>query len=189
MNKRIFSMILVLLFAFACAQAAPSVTVETVVTVTTATTSSGVVLPETFKIEVVPQSETVVKVVAEIVEAVKAAPVAEYFGTEVVAAAVAKLPTAAAVDTAALKLNELTTVTVSAYEASYEDVVVTMALSADYADDDVIVVLVGVMVDGVLTWVPMDAEIIDGQVNVTFTQDFLTTAGDSEILFALLRAE
>lgn len=190
MNKRILSMMLVLMLAFAgfaCAEAVPSVTVETVVTVAGATSSTGVVLPETFKVEVVPQSETAVKVIAEITEAVKAAPVASYFGEEVMTAVAAKLPVA--VETTALKLNELTTVTVAGYDATYEDVVVTLALTADYADDDTIVVLVGIVVDGVLTWVPMDATIVDGQVNVTFTQEVLTAAGSNEMLFALLRAE
>ena len=196
MNKRIFSMMLVLMIAFAsfscaCAEAVPSVTVETVVTVAAATSSTGAVLPETFKVEVVPQSETATKVIAEITEAVKAAPVASYFGEEVIKAAVAKLPAAVAAkaEAPALVLNELTTVTVSEYDASYEDVVVSLALTAEYADNDAIVVLVGIMVDGVLTWVPMDATIVDGQVNVTFTQEVLSAAGDSEMLFALLRAE
>ena len=192
MNKRILSMMLVLMiafasFSFACAEAVPSVTVETVVTVAAATSSTGAVLPETFKVEIVPQSETAVKVIAEITEAVKSAPVASYFGEEVMTAVAAKLP--AAVETTALKLNELTTVTVAEYDASYEDVVVTLALTAEYADDDAIVVLVGIVVDGVLTWIPMDATIVDGQVNVTFTQEVLIAAGDSEMLFALLRAE
>lgn len=192
MNKRILSMMLVLMiafasFSFACAEAVPSVTVEAVVTVAAATSSAGVVLPETFKVEVIPQSETAVKVIAEITEAVKAAPVASYFGEEVMTAAAAKLPVA--IDTAALKLNELTTVTVAEYDASYEDVVVVMALTAEYADDDNVVVLVGIVVDGVLTWIPMDATIVDGQVNVTFTQEVLTAAEGNEMLFALLRAE
>lgn len=192
MNKRILSMMLVLMialatFSFACAEAVPSVTVETVVTVAGATSSSGVVLPETFKVEIAPQSEAAAKVIAEITEVVKAAPVATYFGEEVMTAVAEKLP--ATVETAALKLNELTTVTVAEYDASYEDVVVTLALTAEYADDDTIVVLVGIVVDGVLTWVPMDATIVDGQVNVTFTQEVLTAAGSNEMLFALLRAE
>ena len=192
MNKRIFSMMLVLMvaiasFSFACAEAVPSVTIETVVNVSTAVSSTGVVLPETFKVEVVPQSETVVKVVEEIAEVVKAAPVATYFGEEVMAAVAEKLPVE--VETSALKLNELTTLKVAEYDAAYEDVVVTLALTAEYAEDDAIVVLVGIVVDGVLTWVPMDATIVDGQVNVTFTQEILTAAGEGEMLFALLRAE
>lgn len=191
LNKRFISMLLALLFVltgFAFAeQAAPSVTVDSLITVTGAVSTSGAILPESFKLAVAPKSETALKLTSEIDEAAKAAPVINYFGAETAISVAAKLPEGVSADT--LKLAELTTITVSEYDESYADVVVTIAAAAEYADDTTVVVLVGVVTDDAIVWIPLDAVVVDGQISVVFTQDVLTAAADSELVFALLTAE
>lgn len=190
LNKRIFCLMLALIVAAlgfgALAEAIPSATVETIMSVSSVVSSTGAALPESFSVELAPQSEAAEKVIEEIAEAVQTQPVTAYFGETAMAAIAEKLP--AEVNVSALKLHELTAVKVEAYDSSYGDIVLTLTPSIEYAENAVIVVLVGMWIDGELVWTPMDAVIIDGQISVVFTQDVLAD-GNSELLFALLSTE
>lgn len=190
MNKRIFCLMLVAIVAVlgfsALAEAVPSVTVETIVNVSSVVSSTGATLPESFAVKLAPQSEAATAVIEEIAQVVQTQPVASYFGETAIAAVAEKLPAEVSVDS--LKLNELTAVKVEAYDSSFGDIVLTLTPAVEYAENAVIVVLVGMWVDGELVWAPMDAVVIDGQISVTFTQDVLAD-GSSELLFALLSAE
>lgn len=190
LNKRIFCLMLVAIVAVlgfsALAEAVPSVTVETIVNVSSVVSSTGATLPESFAVKLAPQSEAATAVIEEITQVVQTQPVASYFGETTIAAVAEKLPAEVSVDS--LKLNELTAVKVEAYDSSFGDIVLTLTPAVEYAENAVIVVLVGMWVDGELVWTPMDAVVIDGQISVTFTQDVLAD-GSSELLFALLSAE
>lgn len=190
LNKRIFSMMLVLVMAAlgfsALAEAVPSVTIDSIVNVSSVVSSTGVALPESFEIAVNPQSAAAAAVIEEIATVAQTQPVAVYFGETAMAAISEKLPESVTTDT--LKLSELTAISVADYNSSYGDITLTITTATEYDDDTVVVVLVGMWVDGELIWMPMDAVVVDGQVCVVFTQDVLAD-GNSELLFALLTAE
>lgn len=192
MNKRILSCLLALVVALAslsvaCAEFVPSINSSNVVNVSTVVSASGAVLPADFGVAVAPQSETTIALATEIAEFAKSAPVADYFGEEVMASVATMIP--AIVNTSALKVDELLPMVVSNYDAAYGDVILTLSAAAVYSENDVVVVLAGVVIDGVLTWIPLEASVTGGAVNVVFTQEVLEAAGSSELVFALLRAE
>ena len=189
MKRHVLSLLLVLVLALASvayATSVPSITVNDLVKVESAVSSTGVALPANFSVNIAVESETVKSMTETLQSLTTADEVSNFFGQEAMDAVSAKLPTS--MNVADLKLAELSSLSFSNYDAACGDVIVSIMPAAQYSDGDTVVVLVYVMVDGQMTWVPMDAMVVNGEVSITFTQDVLTAVGDGELVFALMSA-
>ena len=154
--------------------------------VTGVASSTGAVLPATFAVEPVAEPTATEKVVLDAITAAatSADNLAAFFGTQTMMAVTA---TVAGVDVSKLTLDEAFPLTVADYDVSFGDITVTMSLAKQYADGDVVVALVGIVnADGTITWTPVQATVVEGELAITFTQDILGAAGTNELVFALL---
>lgn len=191
MNKRIFSVALALVLAFAtltCAFAAPdSISAADVTTaqVVGVTSSSGVTLPADFSVAPVAGSNTTDAVVNGInMAAASVGGLTTFFGEAAMTAISTVVP---AVQAANLKLDEAFPISVANYSGAYGDVTVTLRLTKTYADGDVVVAMVGIIgADGTITWTPVEATVVNGEVAVTFPQAVLEAAAGSEVVVAML---
>lgn len=194
--KKIVSVLLVVLLIASCAlaeaanPARPSMTVATVVTPAgSAVAAEGLVITlNNLKPETKEQ-----KVLEEIAVFVEEKPVVEYFGEEAMAAVVEILPETVA--TEKLVLDEIFVLDVEGYDSGFGDVEAVFEFATTYEDDTVLVVMVGIMpedgTEGEIIWVPLQASVKDGKVNVSFTQDVLEAVqGNSgRVVLSLLRAD
>ena len=192
--KRTISVLLAVLlmmsmFAFA-ETAAPSVTVSQVIVPKT-----DVVIAEDFTVALTVLAEESVekKVFDEIVAVAETAPVAEYFGEEVMTSVAAILP--AEINVESLVMDEFFALSEENYDATYGDVDATFEFVTVYPDETVLVALVGILPaedaaeDAEITWVAQEAVVTEGKVAVTFTQDVFESMAENQCVFALLRAE
>lgn len=192
MNKRVFSIALALILALAsmaCAFAAPDSPDSTSVgevKVTGVASSTGAVLPATFAVAPVEVPTATEKVVLDAITAAatSADSLADFFGTQTMMAVTA---TVTGVDVSKLTLDEAFPISVASYDVTFGDITVTMSLAKEYADGDVVVALVGIVnADGTITWTPVQATVVEGELAITFTQDLLSAAGTNELVFAVL---
>lgn len=189
--KKIISMLLALMLIASCAlaqtPARPSVTVADVVIPSaevvgevTLVISLNDVQPETREQEVV----------EEIIEHVQEKPLAEFFTEEAISAAVEYLPPAVKIES--LVMDEIFVMDVQNYETHYGDVEARFQFVTEYKDNTPLVAMVGIMnEDGAITWIPMQATVVEGMVSIAFTQEVLeiVNAGSHRVVMALLRAE
>lgn len=190
--KKIVSLLLVLMLFAGCAFAQtpaatrPSVTVADVVI-----PSAGVVGEVTLVItlnNVQPETKEQ-KVVEEIVVHVQEKPVVEYFTEEVIVQVAQYLPPE--VKTESLVMDEIFVMDVQNYETAYGDVEARFQFVTQYKDNTPLVAMVGIMnEDGTITWIPMQATVVEGMVSIAFTQDVLEIVnGGNQVIMALLRAD
>lgn len=176
----------------ACAeQAVPSITISDVVNVVdTVATASGVEVSEGFLVELTEKSEQAEAVFSEVMNVVQQnKPVVEFFGEEVIANAIAEVKLPVEVKSENLKLDEFFTLNVANYEEVYNDVEVVFEFVTQYKEETTLLAMVGIITADGIVWIPLQAEVIDGQVKVLFTQDVLQKVMVSEAVFSLLRAE
>lgn len=192
MSKKLFCLALVLMMVVstaALAEALPSRTVESSWSAGQPATSGAQPAPDFAISPALTESEEATTVYTDILTYVNtsAAPVAEFFGADVVTAIAALVPD---VETADLELTDFFPMTLANYDASYGDVTVPFTSLIPYEAGSTVVALLGIIAeDGTVTWLPLAAEVnAEGQVVVTFTAEALALVGDSEIVLAFLEA-
>lgn len=204
MKKNIFCVVLALVLmtcSFAMAEAVPSVTMPQV-TVAEIVSSTGVVIPAEVQIAVVAEpTEAQIKTVETVKVALvqltqeEAKPVAEYFGEEVMTAAVAKivevLPEIKIEDVKVenFVVDEIVPVQVAEYDVEYGELEVTMQFVTEYEDDTVLIAMIGLIEGEEIVWTPLPAVVSEGLVKITYTPELLEAMMNGEALLALLRAE
>lgn len=125
---------------------------------------------------------------------------ADYFGEEAMEKVVEALADSLAESTAAEKASDIAQELVLAElwaveEVSIsgqiqEDVELFYAFDTEYEADTLLVGMVGFINDNEITWVPIPAEPINGQVKLTFSQSILEEIFASEgVLIALLQGD
>lgn len=192
MNKRIFSLVLVLVLALASltvAFAESSATLAVVATpvVKSMVSSTGVVLPADFTVTPVEETLATQALTEEIAAAITAGTLEDIFGEEAVA--LINQAVLGLTNVSDLKVEEVFPLTVANYSAAYGDVAITLELPTEYADDAIVVVLVGYTDDnGELVWTVAEVEIVDGDLVVTLTVEALTAAANGDLTVAILGA-
>lgn len=127
-------------------------------------------------------------------------PVAEYFGEEVMAQAVAQLPEelATTMATESLVIDEFFALGQQNYEEDYGDITAAFEFATSYEDNTLLVALVGILPtveEGVeidqsaIVWIPLPAVANGGLVEINFTQDVMLQLDQNNCVLALLRAE
>lgn len=175
MNKKILAAVLALVMCLSCvsALAGPSKTTNNVVS----TAPSGNIA----EVVVTPPTAATQQTLAEIESAVAAGtPVAQCFGAETAAA----IQATAGDKTDSLKLNELVPVTSTGKITGATSV--TIRTAASYTKDDTIVVLAGVIINGVKVWKPLTFVVVNGNLVVTFPADIAPLLADGEVELAIL---
>lgn len=125
------------------------------------------------------------KVLDEIAVHVETAPVTQYFAPEVVTEVKKIIPVAAKVEE--LKVHEFYEVNTANYAEAYGDVEATFEFATQYEDGKSFVAMIGIIgEDGEVTWMPMNAEVVDGKVKILFTQEVLLLLEQNEAVCALL---
>jgi hypothetical protein len=67
-------------------------------------------------------------------------------------------------------MNEFTTIKIDGYSEENGDLTASFEFATKYADGQAIVAMVGVEVDGTMTWTALKAEVVDGIVKITFPE-------------------
>ena len=191
MNKRIFSLVLALVFALAsltvafAEPASPTIDTVTKVTVAGAVSATGAPLPADMIVDVQEETAATTATAATISAALTAGNLASVIGDDAVAAINQAILGKASITS--LTVEEVFPLTVINYAESVGDIIVTLGLPADYASDAVIVALLSYYdANGQLVWTVADSAIVDGQLCLTISAADLAAA--SEFTVALLGA-
>lgn len=130
----------------------------------------------------------------EIASFVLEAPIATYFGEEVMTTAAVYLPEG--FDANTLVMDEFFVLTEENYEEIYGDVAATFEFITPYEDDTVLIAMVGVLPaevtdeateEAAITWIPLQAVVTEGKVQISFTQEIFEMLKENKCVFALLR--
>ncbi|MBE5784078.1 MAG: hypothetical protein E7329_12295 [Clostridiales bacterium] len=150
-------------------------------------TEAPVVFEEDFVIA--PTTEVSVEVetaVQEVIVAAQAAPVITFFEEAVQEKVAAILPESTDLNT--LTVDEVSTLKVENYKETYGDVTIEVAFTTAYTEADQLVVMVGVIKGETTEWYPVEATVVNGNVQITLTQELLQLMETYETVIALLRA-
>ncbi len=146
----------------------------------------------TFSIAVVDHEEAVANTeIAKLVEAVKTADVATYFG-EVTDTQGNAVSLTEVLGTETLNVHELMPIEVNDYEETYGKVNMTFTVSTPYAKDEQIIVLLGLVTveaDGTQTvaWTAYEAVIVEeGAIQVEFEPETLKLIQEGTALIAIV---
>jgi hypothetical protein len=175
MNKKIIGFLLALVMvsvsAMAFATAVPSKTTQDMVKPVGVTVQAGA----STAIQVsTPADEAATalatKVLGEISSYVQqqANPVINYFDQGVQEQVAALLP--AGTNLSTINMNEFTTIKIDGYSEENGDLTASFEFATKYEDGQAIVAMVGVEVDGTMTWTALKAEVVDGIVKITFPE-------------------
>lgn len=183
MSKKIFCLALAMMLlvcSVAVAEVLPSRSAKDIVTKYVGDTSA---YAEDFAINTTDDANGTAQTVLEALAAAAAnGPVVNAFGDEVVAALAALLPEG--VDAATLDVAELFEINIANYDSAYGDVLVSFNTLT--AETTVAAVLGCVTADGT-AWTALKAEVVDGEVVVTFTADAVTAIPEgAETVLAFL---
>lgn len=167
MGKKIVAIAVALVLCLSCvsALASASKTTQDVVSTVTSDTSASIIVAQ-------PTAET--KAILEEVAALANSntSVAEYFGIQDVEAA------------EDLKVDELFPVILTG--TTEGPATVTLSTAASYTEDDNVVVLVGVMVDGVMVWTQLETAVVNGELVVTIPEEMLAQIAAGSVNLAVL---
>ena len=181
MSKKLVCLVLFLALLVTVAFAeAPSMKISALTTVKTAAVSeNGTALPSDFAISqsAVPTVQQYVAFEELAAYSASGAAVVNFFGADV-HNAVETLLLSTGVNADSLKLSEFATMTVSNYDASYGDVKVTIGLPTVYAANQTVIVVIGYDVNGTMTWVPVAANVVNGELEVVVPQSVLEATTD-----------
>lgn len=199
MKKLVALMLSLVLVVFSYVALAGSVGVPSVITddlikVVGVETESGVAVAADFVAQVVGTSVAASAELAKIFAAVSngVAPV-NYFAADVVSAVKALLP--AGVNAEKLVMNEFAPLTITKYDSAYGAMTVSFEFATKYKDGQSLVALVGYVSgkdaagNNVVTWIPLQAEAVNGVVKIHFTQEALELLDGKEAMIAILSAE
>lgn len=121
-------------------------------------------------------------------------PISEFLGEEAVVLAQPLLPEDA--DPAGLMLDELYQLIVSGYDLAYGDISAAFEFVTEYEEDIVLLAAAGLLPaedaeDQAILWLPMQAEVVEGRVQIQLSAQALETAnaGQQTVAFALLQLE
>lgn len=186
MVKKLLSLLLAVLMAATatCAFATSSPAVPEVVLPAVKT---DVVYAEDFVVEAKELSAEAQAVLQTVVTLAETMPVAQLLDADTQEKITAVLP--AEIPVTALTLDEVSTLNVENYKEEYGDVTIQLSVATAYEADEQLVVLVGVLVDGVMTWYPLEATVVDGAVQVVLTQEVMQLTSSNEAVIMVLRAE
>lgn len=198
MKRTIASLLIAVLLMSVCAfaeTAAPSVTISQVIVPV-----GDVEIAENFVVALTPVAEETQekKVFDEIAAFVAEEPIATYFGEEVMTTAAAYLPEE--FDANTLVMDEFFVLTEENYDVAYGDVAATFEFVTPYEDGAVLLAMVGILPaeadaeateaeEAAITWIPLQAVVSEGKVQVSFTQEILEMLKDNKCVCALLRAD
>ena len=200
MKRTIASLLILILIMSACAFAetvAPSVTVSQILVPT-----GNVEIADDFVVvlNTIAEDSAEKKVFDEIEAFVAEEPVADYFGEEVMTAAAEYLPEE--FDTTALVVDEFFALSEENYAADYGDVTASFEFITPYEDGTVLLAMVGILPDeevvtteegeteeAAITWIPQQAVVSEGKVQISFTQEILEMLKNNNCVCALLRAD
>lgn len=135
------------------------------------------------------QPETAEMVIfEELKESAKAGQTAaEYFGEEVMAAAKAVVAENVSLDN--LQVDEFFPLEQAGYKAEYGAVKATFQFATEYAEGTVLVAMIGIVGEnGEITWIPLNAEVVEGKVQIDFTEEAMQQIAENKAVIALLRA-
>jgi len=191
MKKYMVLMMVVFIAISAVAHAAvPSKTTQDMTKVTSVVSASGVPLGDDFAVELVQEAPAATQELAKVAAVVsEGASPATYFADKEADIA---LLVPEDFDINVLELNEFSPLTAINYDASYGDVVVSFEFVTEYIDGQVVVAMLGIVVgendDGtaLVEWYALRAEVVDGLVQVHFTQDILALLNGAEAMIAIL---
>lgn len=194
MNRKLISLVLVLalvMMASVALAAVPSKTTADLVKTGAIVSESGAVLPSDFTVSVAAESIAANTELAKILAFVTAKnePVANYFNDDVKAEIIKLLP--AGTDLSKLVMNEFFPIDAIKYDASYGNIAVTFQCATVYKDGQNIVALLGIVndSDASVTWMPLQAEVVNGNVVIHFTQEALLAMANGNAMIAILDAE
>ncbi|NLF28220.1 MAG: hypothetical protein GX592_10010 [Clostridiales bacterium] len=191
MKKWTVLLLVALLSVSAAAHAAvPSKTTEDMAIVAAFASVSGVPLAADFAVVLTeptePATEQLANVAAFVAEG--GSPASYFAGKEEDIAALVPED----FDPNTLELNEFSPLTAVNYDESYGDVVVSFKFATEYLDEQVVVAMLGIPAgtnpDGtaIVEWYALKAEVVDGLVAVTFTQEVLVLLDGAEGMIAIL---
>ena len=191
MKKYMVLMMVVFIAISAVAYAAvPSKTTQDMTKVTSVVSASGVPLGDDFAVELVQEAPAATQELAKVAAVVsEGASPATYFADKEADIA---LLVPEDFDINVLELNEFSPLTAINYDASYGDVVVSFEFVTEYIDGQVVVAMLGIVAgendDGtaLVEWHALRAEVVDGLVQVHFTQDILALLNGAEAMIAIL---
>ena len=194
MNRKLISLVLVLalvMMASVALAAVPSKTTADLVKTGGIVSESGTALPSDFAIFVAAESVAANTELAKILAFVTAKneSVANYFNDDVKAGIAALLP--AGTDLSKLVMNEFFPIDAVKYDASYGNVAVTFQCATVYKDGQIIVALLGIIndSDASVTWMPLQAEAVGGNVVIHFTPEAFAAMSNGTAVIAILDAE
>lgn len=175
--KKLLSILLVVVLVLSVSSVAfasvPSKTTADLVKLIGVASSSGDTLPVKFVIPIPEQSTVANEELAAIAAYSQQSGVSlmSYFDQAVQDQIKVLLPEEFAVDK--LTINEFLPITLVDYKTEYGDLVVTFTFATPYTDGQPIVAMVGIKEDATVTWFAQKAEVVNGIVNISFTQDVL----------------
>lgn len=169
MKKIVAVMLTVLLVAsMTTAFAVPSITTSNLTKVKEIVTETGVKAPEDLKVEVVEDTPETVAALADIAAKVTAGEkLSDAFGVEI---------------DEKLNLNDFCTVKVTGYTNELGALKMKMTTAATYVKGQVVKALV--LVNG--QWTEIEAEVVDGEVEITLPAEVLEKLGDQPLTLAIL---
>jgi hypothetical protein len=195
MKRLMVLLMAVLLVLTSAAHAAvPSKTTQDMATVVSMVSASGVALGAEFVVALTEPTEAATQQLADIAAVVSAggSPVSYFAGMAEGMLENIALLLPPDFDPDTLELNEFSPLTGINYDEAYGDVVVSFEFATAYADGQVLVAMVGIPIgeneDGtaIVEWYALQAEVVDGIVQVTFPQDVLVLLDGADAMIAIL---
>ena len=172
--------------SLALASSVPSKTTSDLVKPVGIVSATGEAVPVTITLPSAEQSQAATEELAAIATFMQkpGATLVSYFDAAVQQEMTALLPEG--FDTSKLVMNEFVPLALGDYKAEYGDLVISFEFATEYADGEAIVAMVGIKEGSLITWYPQKAAVVDGIVQITFTQDVLEKMQTGEVMLAIL---
>lgn len=114
-------------------------------------------------------------------------PICEFFGEEVFREAEKFIPEGVKVEE--FKVSEIQEISNVNYDPIIGSLPITFEFATKYDPDAKVLVMVGVEIDGVMTWIPVETEVVDGNLVVTFPAELLEQMKDQKMVLVVLEAD
>jgi len=196
--KRLMVLLMAVLFMLSGIAHAvvPSKTTQDMATVVSVVSASGVALGAEFAVVLTEPTEVATQQLANIAAVINEgrSPISYFadMSENMMGDIALLLPPEFDPDT--LELNEFSPLTCINYDEAYGDVVVSFTFATEYVDGQVLVAMVGIPIgeneDGtaIVEWYALQAEVVDGVVQVTFPQDVFVLLEGADAMIAILSA-